>query len=350
MSDTTTTTTTPSSDLPPGISPPPAGGGNTSNVPNGPGYLGVGYQQNQTGQPLVVYEDGTVGTLDDKGQPPTKNGPTGAPQKYVVIQPGQTIVDTNGVPAPYSAPVDTSQYGGTPYVPIPTTVYVPAKYREGDEVRELGSMSPEMRAQVLQTMQQKGLLKDNATPSDWWSAMKQVMSLANSTGNDWMGELQKMPNVGTAAQVRPIYQIKLDSPEDLQAIYRKAYTSVTGGGQPSQDELDRYVNAYQQIEREDQYKQIGQQQEVQNRQDIAAGKMANPAPFVPGGAVMGGPSEGLNPADASPGPDIQTYTPPISAQQYAEQQVRALNPGMAQQYANLQVHNAFMNLIANGVR
>lgn len=348
---TSPTTTAPAnSDLPPGITAPPAGGGNANTVPNGPGYLGVGYQQNNSGQPLVIYEDGTVGSLDASGQPPEKKTAAGQPQKYVVIQPGQTIVDTNGVPQPYSAPVDTSQYGGTPYVPIPSQVYVPARYREGDEVRELGAMSPETRAQVLQTMQAKGLLKNDATPSDWWAAMKQVMSMANSTGNKWMDELQQMPNVSGPPQVRPIYQIKLDSPQDLTAIYRKAYTDLTGGGQPTQDELDRYVNAYQEIERQDQYKQIGQQQEAQNRADIAAGKITNPAPFVPGGAVMGGPSEGLNPADASPGPDIQTYTKPISAQDFANQQIRSLNPGAVNKYAGLGVYNQFMDLISRGIR
>lgn len=347
MSDTTTTTAPSSNDLPPGISPPPAGG--TTGGNNGPTYLGVGYQTNDTGMDLVVYEDGTAGPTNADGSAPTKTDKTGKTMRSVIIHPGQTVTDVNGTPLPYRAPVEqqlnlpASRVAAGDTTNLGTAVmFVPARYRTGDEVRELGAMSPELRAQVIQLMRAKGLVGATATPSDWWNGLRQVMSQANATGNDWMTELQRMPEVATT--VKPnAYNITLHSPDDLKAIFQKAVHDYMGGGSVPDSEVQRFVDAYQAKELADQQHAVGVAEETANRQ---AGITQ---PTVAEAASPLSPAEGTQPAPPG-GPIVNVTTATPSPEQFAAQMVRQRFGGEVNRYAMLGTYNTFMNLIANGIR
>jgi hypothetical protein len=349
---TTAGTNTPSADAYAAQNQLPTGGTTDQTGQQGPGYLGTGSLINQSGGDIVIYEDGTSGRLNPDGSVPKKPGANGQPQKSIVIHPDQVVTDVNGQPMPYQAPVDTSALGGTPYVPIPAVSYVPAKYRAGDEVKELGDMAPEMRAQVIAVMRDKGLLPDNATPNDWWSAMRQVMSMANSTGNDWQTELQQMPTVQTKAQQPNVYKYTLHDPADLRAIFNKAATDVAGGGVP-QSEIDKMVAGYQAYE-------LGLQTKEKNAAEVAGRLQAGPATGAElgqTGTVMPGPNTGAPNVDMNPvsqsgagGPITTTSTQQMDPTTFAQNMLRQDMGGEVNKYALLGTYNTFMNLIANGIR
>jgi hypothetical protein len=118
----------------------------------------------------------------------------------------------------------------------------------------------------------------------------------------------------TGATSRHAYTIKLSSPTELTAIFKKAAADLLGESAIPQSEIDKFVNAYQGMERADQQKAIGQAQEAANAQ------AGTTQPFVPGADATNSPSEGVQPP--GPNPLIQEQSATPSAQTAAEAQFK----------------------------
>jgi hypothetical protein len=118
----------------------------------------------------------------------------------------------------------------------------------------------------------------------------------------------------TGATSRNAYTIKLSSPTELTAIFKRAAADLLGVSEVPQSEIDKFVNAYQGMERADQQKTIAQAQEAANAQ---AGITQ---PFVPGADAANSPSEGVQPS--APNPLIQEQVATPSAQTVAEEQLK----------------------------
>ena len=132
----------------------------------------------------------------------------------------------------------------------------------------------------------------------------------------------------TGATSRDAYTIKLSSPTDLTAIFKKAAVDLLGGSDIPQSEIDKFVIAYQGMERADQQKAIGQAREAANAQ------AGTTQPLVPG--ATNSPSEGLQPA--APNPLVQEQVATPSAQAAAEEQLNKDFPELVNgtQLANTQ--------------
>lgn len=339
--------------------PIPSGGSSTTNVANAPAPIGVGYQVNDTGGDIAVFEDGGVQSVAT-GQTPSATDDTGKPLKFLVIHPGQVVTDTNGVPMPYVAQRNIPGVAGTtsriqPGSQAATnaaqqgyTQQVPAQYREGDEYRIAGNLPPEQRAQIQQAMLDRGLFgsaKPRTALGGWdaesASAFKQLLAYANSTGQDYETALQNMPKL-TDAQINGVSAkpvISLSHPDDLAAVFKNAASSLIGSTNVPQSMIDGFVRSYQDMERKDQEAADAAQQ---------ASKQVTTAAVPPGTDITGSLPDSAAGASGYPGgagDTNPTTTQTESASQYAQDYLRRNMGGQVGATQIARVGDMFMNIL-----
>lgn len=229
----------------------------------------------------------------------------------------------------------------------------PARYNEGDEVSILAGMPAEQRAQVQQQMIDRGVAPSTGVgvggyDANWASSFKNVLAFANANNMRWDDALQAMPMVDRTTTVSKSpnqYTVNLTSPQDLSAIFKKAASDLLGGTDVPQGMIDGYVNAYQEMQRQDQMNQIADKEKASNTTvKMRVDADGNP---VPTGPAVGTDSGGALPDSAATaaGPSASGNVAPIvtesaleTPQQYAQDQLKNQNPGryratqIAQQY------------------
>ncbi len=234
--------------------------------------------------------------------------PIGVPQYTIDPATGQVAMDQQGNPVPWfgskpGGPTIPNVFAGTGG--SMSTDYFAAQYNDGDEWAVVGSMPVEMRADVQQAMLDRGLFgakKPNVALGSWdnesASAFKQVLAYANATGMDWQEALRDMPVVsadglnpdGSQQVERGHYQIKLSNPADLAQVFKRAAADLIGGGDVPQEEIDKYVRAYQGLEKADQEAQIAAQEKAKRDvavqepidQNVMGASLPDSAPVVSG--------------------------------------------------------------------
>lgn len=352
----TTTTTAPASqsaDQYTANNPIPSGG-STTNVGNAPAPIGVGYQINDTGQDIAVFEDGSVQAVQ-RGEAPSATDETGKPLKFVVIHPGQVVTDTNGVPMPYVAQrtipgvagatsrISPGSPGAAAAAQEGVTQQVPAQYREGDEYRIAGNLPPEQRAQIQQAMLDRGLFgsaKPRTALGGWdaesAAAFKQLLAYANSTGQDYNTALENMPKLTDEQLNGKSAVISLSHPDDLAAVFKNAAANLIGSSNVPQSMVDDYVRAYQDMERRD--------QEAAAAAQKAAKSTATPVP--PGMDVTGSLPDSAAGASGYPGgagDTNPTVTQTESASQFAQDYLRKNAGGQVGATQIAHVFDMFLN-------
>lgn len=239
----------------------------------------------------------------------------------------------------------------------------PTRYDEGQEVAILAGMPAEQRAQVQQAMVDRGLAPTNAVgiggyDSNWAGAFKNVLAFASANNMKWDDALRAMPIVdrtSTATVQRNHYNITLTSPTDLKAIFNKAASDLLGGTDVPAGMADGFVNAYQEMQRQDQMTKIQQQEAAANepKQKITVDADGNPInTSAPPGTDIGGgalPDSAAGATGKTPGalpsPVITSSTSLPSAQQYAQDQLRQQMPGQYRATQIAQQYDVFSKLL-----
>lgn len=294
---------------------------------------------------------------------PRYASPIGVPQYTTDPSTGQVATDASGNPVPWfgakSTPAIPNVFAGTGG--SQATSYFGAQYHDGDEWAVIGNMPPELRSQVQQAMLDRGLFgskKPNVALGSWdnesASAFKQVLAYANATGKDWQDALQSMPVLsddelaaadGTKGSKRQINQIKLSNPQDLAQVFKNAAADLLGSA-PPQEEIDKFVRAYQNSEREEQQTAIAQQAAAQRNSSVVrvgpdGQPIDRPAGTDYGEGVLPDSAAGVNvavqPTDAAGNDLVETTSAPTAATAAADA-IKKAHPG---QYGATQLAGTF---------
>lgn len=314
-----TTTSTDSTNNHGAGAPPPAGSG-TTNTQSQRTPIGVGWQPDPSNPSLVMQ--------DANGN----NVPFAATAQTPMSLPDSRV-----------AAGDTSQ--------LSTASIQFAKYFTGDDYTIPATLAPETRAELQQTMYDRGLYgatKPKIGYGGWQnedvSAFNQVLAYANASGTDWQTALKSMPQQAASSAPRQTATVNLSNPEDLKAVYKKAMTDITGGGPVSEQDLDKFVSAYQGMEKTQQQQQIQDQMTAaagdytpgelaQQQTDLGtAGKLASSLGSAPSLSDVANPNAPLT----------STQTAVETPQQFAQDQIKAKNPGA---YGATQIANTYSQFL-----
>jgi hypothetical protein len=302
--------------------------------------LGVGYQTNETGADILLFDDGSQQSYD---------GSSAIPPNARVFHPGQVLTTADGQPIPYAATVPapgTEQPGITsriePGSPAAATsggfTQVPARYKESDAWRVWGQLPPELQAQVKQQMIDTGLVAPGASFSlnDAINGMDQIMKYANSSGTDWITALKSMPIQPQTSKPSAANQITLSNPTDLAAIFKDAAAKLLGTSNVPQSEIDKFVTAYQASEKA-----------TAEAAQAAATAAANP-PLGPPAATN--PQElAASSTVASPIAGSYTATPPPTPTNAAETAIKQAHPGQYNATQMASAYDKFLSIISGGI-
>lgn len=346
---TTTTTTAPAagpSDLPPGAS-----GVSTPRFAN---PIGVPQYTVDPSTGQIAYQP----KLDSSGNPVFDA--SGNPQY-------ETDAQGNAIPLPWignkTSPFAKDLFGGYANTNGDTSFFG-AQYFDGDEWGVIGNLPPETRAEVQQAMIDRGLFgakKPNiafgAWDSDSASAFKQVLAFANSTGQGWQDALQNMPVKETTdgtTVARGNYNINLSSPQDLAAVFKKAAADLIGGSDVPQEDVDKFVRAYQAQEKAYYEAQIAQN-EADKRDSAAAAAGTGGAQLDAQGRPIQSPVGGdlgigalpdsaeMSPTDTTNSPRVLVTNKPADASVAAQDAIKKSNPG---RYGATQLAGTFDKFIS----
>jgi hypothetical protein len=318
--------------------------------------------QGGDGKYYAVDASGAVMT-DDKGQPiqdqPTtdRSGtPIRVQAQYGPAPPGSNVNTPAGVTSRIEPGSPAAQLG----------MAGPARYDEGAEWSLFAQMPAEQRVQVQQAMIDRGIapstgVANGAFTTDWLSSFKTILGYANANNQNWEDALASMPQVDRTktVTVQPNqYEIHLDSPQDLAAVYRKAIAATIGGGAVPQSEVDSFVRAYQEMQRTDQETaNAAKEKAIADAglgQQVAIGPDGKPLPTgTPPGTDI---APGVLPDSAAtaagpvgtglPTPGVTTTTATESPQQFALDQVKQKYAGRYQATNMANAYGLFVNSMA----
>lgn len=161
-----------------------------------------------------------------------------------------------GVPEGYTAGKQpTVGYGDTlPENPEGQGLRSP-RYFEGAELRP-ANWTPDQIADLQKKMAEAGLLKGKFRLGYWDGASQKaytaLLSYANQSGRTAtasLDELRTHPEQGDDGEGRPPLATKTTSPDDLRNTFRDVTRKLTGFQLPD-EELAKYISAYNQVELE----------------------------------------------------------------------------------------------------
>lgn len=186
-------------------------------------------------------------------------------------RPNYIGVGDNAIVPPSPGLGTTSMWpGGTPANPYPEgiTGRLP-QYEDGDEWELFDTLSPEAVAGIQEAFQEAGLIPVSATlPYGTWdqqtaNAMRQVLSLANASGNNWEYTFRQMarnaPGYLTAEREEqaaaeearntptPLPPFKASNPDDLRAVVQQV-ARRTIGRKADEAFVNKFVNDWQTYE------------------------------------------------------------------------------------------------------
>lgn len=172
---------------------------------------------------------------------------------------GGTVLDERqpiGVPSGYVASRTTKTYGERYVGPAGSndvTVDAPPRYFDGDDLGPAG-LSPTDIAKIQLDLVAAGLLTGKFRKGYWDAASQkayaQALAYANQTGRDVkraLAELKTHPENAGTDEDRPPLVVKTTSPDDLRGVFRDTSRKLLGR-QLSDQELEQYISAYNQVE------------------------------------------------------------------------------------------------------
>lgn len=190
-----------------------------------------------TADPLGDYGD--LGSGPPPAASSSKKTPIGVPKGYTTL---------GARPMPFGAHI--------PFASDTYNVQVSPLYFKGDEWK----LAPTNLQDVLalqQNLVDVGLLDSKSfTPGVWdtrsASAFTKLLAQANGAGASWQDSLASSmasaEQAGPAAgQALPPLTVKLTSPDDLKSVAQKTAQTLLGGNL-SDDDLNRFVTSYNQME------------------------------------------------------------------------------------------------------
>lgn len=140
------------------------------------------------------------------------------------------------------------------------SAYSSPLYYEGDEwMFTRNGASPEDVANIQVLLVQAGLLTDEIGIGAWEqksaAAFRKVLEIANRAGTDWATALQDLADkpsladmLGGGGSTRAPFSPRVSNPDDLREVFKQTAYNVLGGKFTDDEQLQRFVDTYQQQE------------------------------------------------------------------------------------------------------
>jgi hypothetical protein len=301
--------------------------------------------------------DASGGVLTDDQGTPIQDEPqvdrAGSPIRL------QAQYATPGTPGSQLPGITSRIEPGSPAAAQQPGQFGPARYQPGDETAIWFGLPAEQRSQVMQAMLDRGIAPSSGTTSgigqDWVTAFHTILGYANANNLTWDRALASMPMADrtTTKQVSTAqYDMQLTSEADLGAIYKKAVAQLIGGGHIDQGEVDRYVRAYQQMQRNDQEKAIADSERARLtpktvRVDSSGNVIPDSAPAGTdvAGSLPDSAAAAAGPVSQNPSAIVTERSVP-SPEAAAAEQVKREHPAAYQETNMANAYNLFVNAIA----